>query len=164
MKFIGIDPGLDGAIAILMTGPHHVVASVKDTPTGKDSKRRIYLLGEMRQLLLNWSEYNQDNPVTVFIEKVHSMPKQGVASSFNFGQGYGIWQGLVVALGLPIEYVAPQTWMKEMFRDRPIGKDASRARAQELFPELVDQLNLKKHHGRSDALLIAEYGRRTYGS
>ena len=36
-------------------------------------------------------------------------------------------------------------------------KDESRARALELFPAAVDYLRLKKHHGRADALLIADY-------
>ena len=39
-------------------------------------------------------------------------------------------------------------------------KDASRYKAMQLFPQLADQLNLKKHEGRADALLIAEWRRR----
>ncbi len=164
MNFIGIDPGLTGAIALL---DEEGKAQVWDTPTGRDKKRNIYLPGQMHarlyQVICHAGSPSTFKEAVVYIEKVHSMPKQGVASSFNFGQGYGLWIGLVTALGLPIEYVPPQTWMKEMFKGRPIGKDASRALAQEKWPYLVDQLSLKKHHGRSDALLIAEYGRRTYG-
>jgi hypothetical protein len=32
--------------------------------------------------------------------------------------------------------------------------------ARELFPDAM--LNLKKHHGKAEALLIAEYARRTF--
>jgi hypothetical protein len=41
----------------------------------------------------------------------------------------------------------------------PKGKDTGRLRAQQLFP--TADLKFKKHHGRSDALLIAEYLRRS---
>jgi hypothetical protein len=38
-------------------------------------------------------------------------------------------------------------------------KDAARFKAQALFPQI--ELHLKKHDGRADALLIAEFARRT---
>lgn len=49
---------------------------------------------------------------------------------------------------------------KEMLAGRGKEKDASRLRALELFPHLQEELKLKKHHNRADALLIAEWGRR----
>ncbi len=39
-------------------------------------------------------------------------------------------------------------------------KEASRLRAQQLFPSA--DLRLKKHHGRAEALLLAAYGQPTY--
>jgi len=89
-----------------------------------------------------------------------------VASSFNFGMGYGMWIGIVVGLGLPYELVTPQRWQKEMLAGMQGGKDASCIRAQELFPEADLRLgprSKKLHDGRADALLLAEFGRRTHG-
>jgi crossover junction endodeoxyribonuclease RuvC len=40
------------------------------------------------------------------------------------------------------------------------NKDASRAMAMRLWPGLREQLELKKHDGRAEALLLAEYLRR----
>lgn len=42
-------------------------------------------------------------------------------------------------------------------------KDGSRLVAMRLFPEASDRLHLKKHHGRADALLIAEFLRQQRG-
>jgi hypothetical protein len=39
-------------------------------------------------------------------------------------------------------------------------KDESRLKALQLFPQCADNLKLKKHHGRAEALLMAEYLRR----
>ena len=152
---IGIDPGLDGAIAWLDGDGHYLVW---DTPTAKDGRHRVYLLSEMRALLLN-ATVGVQGTHHVFIEKVHSMPRQGVASSFNFGDGFGSWKGLVAGLALPMTLVTPQRWQKTILDGMQGGKDASIIRALELFP-LAD-LKRKKDHGRADALLIAEYGRRT---
>lgn len=152
--YVGIDPGLDGAIArIWPDGDLHVL----DTPT--------LMVGKKRQLdyarASRWLDPLPHHPYFVCLEKVHSMPKQGVASSFNFGVGFGIWLGIIGALRLRHELVTPQRWKKLMMDGMPKEKDASRQRAQQLFPEA--ELHLKKHHGRADALLLAEYLRRTDG-
>ncbi len=164
MIYLGIDPGLTGAVARIgyvdIVGMRVGRADYKtwDAPTAKDGKHTVLLPVEMRRILL---EAVSGQECVVFLEKVHSMPKQGVSSSFNFGEGYGIWQGLIVGLGLRWEKVTPQRWQKEMLAGMQGGKDASIIKAQELFPQA--ELSRKKDHGRADALLIAEYGRRTYG-
>ncbi len=176
--FIGIDPGLDGAVAALMPtssrpGPKGVgyELGVWDTPTGKTGttkkSKRIYFPAQMVQVLEEiWTETKRfglagDRPI-VFIERVHSMPKQGVASAFNFGYGCGLWEGIVQGLHWPYEFVTPQQWMKLMMTGQLRGKDAGRGRAMELWPDNVSDFELKKYDGRADAALIAEYGRRSW--
>jgi crossover junction endodeoxyribonuclease RuvC len=88
------------------------------------------------------------------------MPKQGVASSFTFGEGFGIWKGIIAAFQLPVELVSPQRWKKTMLADQGKEKDASRFKAMQLFPSVADQLKRVKDDGRAEALLLAEYGRR----
>ena len=157
MIYIGIDPGLSGALAEIFGEGN---AAVHDTPTMVVSgvkEKRVYNTAAMAALL----SPDRGNPeVLVVLESVHSMPKQGVASSFSFGQGLGMWQGIIAALGLPLEMPSPQRWKKEMLADQGKDKDASRFKAIQLFPSLADQLKLVKHDGRAEALLMAEYGRR----
>lgn len=165
----------DGAVAALLPTPEELGSGyslgVWDTPTGKTGttkkSKRIYFPAQMVQRLERiWEDTKHltgDVPL-VFIERVHSMPKQGVASSFNFGMGYGLWQGIVAGLGWPMELVTPQQWMKVMMTGQLKGKDAGRGRAMELWPEAVEQFKRVKDNGRADAALLAEFGRRTYNA
>lgn len=155
MIYIGIDPGQTGAVALIYESGKVTLIDTPIQATNKGGKNKNeYLPRQMADILGNHARCH------VFIEAVHSMPKQGVASSFDFGTGYGIWLGIIAALNLPMTKVTPQKWKKELmagFGD----KDAARIRAQELFPACVSELSRKKDIGRADALLIAEYGRRT---
>jgi hypothetical protein len=56
----------------------------------------------------------------------------------------------------PFEEVSPQKWQKAMGCMTKGDKNVSKAKAQQLFPQL------KITHAIADALLIAEYARRTY--
>ena len=161
MNYVGIDPGLGGAVAILREWEEGLPrAAVWDTPTavvGSGKKvKNVHAPAGMVELLRSVGE------CFVVMENVHSMPKQGVSSSFNFGRGFGTWEGIIAALGLPYELVTPQLWKKVMMEGMGKEKDASRIRAMQLFPELSELLKLKKHHGRADALLIASFGGRLH--
>ena len=85
------------------------------------------------------------------------MPKQGVASTFKFGQSFGFLQGILIAAEIPFELVTPQKWQRYLGCRTKGDKNITKARAQELFPDI------KCTHAVSDALLIAEYGRRVRG-
>jgi hypothetical protein len=155
MIYIGIDPGLGGAVAII----DGLNVDLFDTPTALTGKgtKRDYLIANMTPLLESAAKYQ---PFCV-LEAVHSMPKQGVASSFSFGRGLGIWEGILSAYGIPYAKVAPQTWKKAMLGDMPRdNKDSSRIAATRLFPNASDMLARKKDDGRAESLLMAEYGRR----
>jgi crossover junction endodeoxyribonuclease RuvC len=160
MIYIGIDPGLDGAVGVIGEQAGNGCPRVFDTPTltveGEKTKRR-YNTAAMAQILMS---IDLTKGILVILENVHSMPKQGVASSFSFGQGLGMWQGIVAALGIPLEMPSPQRWKKEIMADQGRDKDAARFKAIQLFPTLATQLSRVKDDGRAEALLMAEYGRR----
>jgi crossover junction endodeoxyribonuclease RuvC len=164
--YLGIDPGLHGALALLPADGE--CAAVKDTPivhvkraTGTRSQ---YAPGDMRavlcELLAKATMANGaggDGPhVLVCIELVHGRPGEGVRSVGTLMRGAGLWEGLCAGLGLPVRLVAPQSWKKHagLLRSK---KGASRVVASTMFPTV--ELGPKSHTGRSDALLIAAYGR-----
>lgn len=92
--------------------------------------------------------------LTAVIEQVNAMPGQGVSSMFNFGLSLGIVEGVLGWRMVPVSFVTPQRWKKQaglIGRD----KDASRTLAIRTFPEMANQLKLKKHNGRADAIFIA---------
>lgn len=158
MIYIGIDPGLNGAVAFLMGNEAYVF----DTPTmeveGEDKVRRKYNTAAMANLLKQYAMPASES--LVVLESVHSMPKQGVASSFTFGEGLGMWKGIIAAYGLPLELPSPQRWKKALLADQGKEKSASRFKAIQLFPALADKLSRVKDDGRAESLLLAEYGRR----
>ena len=89
------------------------------------------------------------------IEKVHSMPGQGVASTFKFGMNYGQWIGILTALQIPYEMITPQKWMKHygsMPKDKNERKYYIKAMAKALYPK-SGRITL----ATSDAILIAHY-------
>ena len=152
MIFIGVDPGLDGALAAVTPDG----AAVWDTPTVRLAKgRRDYLVPEMAALLLPHAGGG-----VVAIERVGARPGQGVTSMFTFGKGFGIWLGLLAALGVPYDLVTPQKWQKAL--GVAGDKGSHRLRASQLFPSLAHELRLASHDGRADALLLAEFMRRQY--
>ena len=77
------------------------------------------------------------------MEQVSAMPGQGVTSMFNFGQSYGILKGICSAMQLPIYFVRPAKW-KKYFNLINSEKDASRARAIEIFPYFSSRLAKKR--------------------
>lgn len=137
---IGIDPGASGAIALIHSG---IIHTVRMTETEAD----------VAEFLCGWHA-PLDGTIFAFLERVHSMPKQGVSSSFKFGASYGFLKGLLTGLKIPFEEVTPQRWQKAMGCMTKGDKNVSKAAAQRLFPQE------KVVHATADAMLIAEYCRR----
>jgi len=156
MIYIGIDPGLNGAIAVIdPDGKLHLEDTPVLLPDPKKGKREYDEAG-MRRCLASWFVIDEAKAV---IEKQQAFPGQGVSSTFRTGMGYGIWRGLLAGLQIPYEIVGPRTWKKEMLKDMDqSSKASSLLKAKQLFP--TADITLKKHDGRAEALLMAEYLRR----
>lgn len=91
------------------------------------------------------------------IEQVASMPKQGLSSTFRFGQGYGAVQMAAIGHGYVTHYVTPPVWKKHFKLSR--DKGVSRGLAMRLFPENAQLFSRVKDDGRAEAALIAQYTR-----
>lgn len=164
MIYVGIDPGKTGAVAVIL--PDRVY--FEDMPTLKVGTKNEYDTNEMAEII--WrirKDVGHCGEPFVMLEKSQAMPpeingrRQGVASSFQVGLGYGIWLGLLSGLGIAYEVAHPATWKRKMLADMPKGKEASILKAKQLFPQVAAScLKRKKDHGRAEALLLAEYGRR----
>ena len=151
MRVLGIDPGAGGALALLNAGKLDIVDMPIAVVNRNRRPKREVDAAQVARIIEDMK------PDLAFLELVGPMPKQGVASTFQFGRSLGILQGVLGALQIPITPIRPQEWRKGA-RVRP-GKDGSRARASELFPHYTELFSLKKHHGRAEAALIAFYGR-----
>ena len=148
MIYVGIDPGKKGGIGYI--SPDGTFAA----PYSGENLRNICYM-------INTSK----SPAICFVEKVHSMPKQGVASTFSFGVGYGYILGVLEAYRIPYQEIPPQSWKRE-YSLLNADKAASVLMCKKLFPTvslLPTEKCRKESDGMAEALLIAEYCRRRYG-
>lgn len=150
-SILGIDPGASGGVALL-SSPMEEVVSSGELRWDKALGTAVWKMPETERDL--WDLLDMLDIDHAYIEAVHSMPGQGVASTFKFGQNYGMLRGFLIALGIPFETVAPHKWQQALGCLTHGDKNISKAKAQELFP------SLKITHATADALLICEYGRR----
>lgn len=148
VRVLGIDPGQSGAIALYDTA-HPALIVVADMPIVGGAVDAV----ELARLIREWV------PDLAVVEAVHSMPKQGVASSFKFGTSYGIALGIVGALHLAHRLVAPTVWKKH-FR-LSADKEQSRALAIRTWPACGTSFSRKKDADRAEAALLARYGADT---
>lgn len=153
MRILGIDPGLDGGLALL--SPDGLLLEVM--PTFGSGQREVDA-AKVAELLRGWS------PTHAMLEKVGSRPGQGVCSMFTFGCGVGVIKGVLGALGISFTEVTPQTWQKTVCKGLAGGdpKDVAVQRARQLWPTRdlrATQRSKVPHQGLVDAALIAEYGR-----
>lgn len=152
MIYIGIDPGLDGGIAVLDEN-----IWVSTLPVVLAGKKRNMDEQQMHNILVPFT--GLDSLVT--IELVSARPGQGVTSMFRFGTGWGFLRGICVGLGLPYQMVRPQEWQKVMMKGQPKGSEY--LVASRLWPGIdwrKSDRAKKPHDGMVDAALIAEYSRR----
>lgn len=148
--WLGIDPGLTGAVAAV--DAHGGISLIEDLPTvtrGSGKVKRELDPAGLAHLL---------RPITdeiglAVVERVGSMPGQGVASVFSLGHSAGVIVGVLGTLGIPVQLVAPATWKKHF----TIGRDKgmSRTVASRLYP--LCNLNRVKDHNLAEALLLARY-------
>ena len=158
MRFIGIDPGKSGAIAIL-DGQGNIV-SISDMPVVGNQVSGTLLCDIVDAAAITADPLEWTVDVMAIVEQVHSMPKQGVASSFDFGKSYGIVLGVLEGARIRTEHVSPQRWKKAMHLTA--DKELCRRRAINVWPNDADLFKRKKDSDRAEAALLAlwfiEYG------
>lgn len=160
--FLGIDPGLGGALATYQKTESGVLIYAEDMPTFEitvnGKKKRQIDLYKLAGLFNN----NFQIADHAFIEDPHALPGQGVTSSFNFGASCGVAQMAVASCGIPMTLVRPAIWKKAL--SLTADKDACRRRASQLFPRYASLFSRSKDDGRAEATLLAYYGSLAHGN
>tara|TARA_R100001443_G_scaffold117265_1_gene140975 strand:+ start:2559 stop:2999 length:441 start_codon:yes stop_codon:yes gene_type:complete len=140
--YIGIDPGKSGGICFLMDDE---IKTFKCPATTHDMAEELILAKDIRKC-------------TAVVERVHSFPGQGVASTFNFGYNYGVWLGILSALHIPYQLCLPRKWMKfygSMPKEKKDRKNHLKQLAQQMYPDHKVTLY------NADAILLANYLKKT---
>lgn len=148
MIYIGIDPGGKGGWTIIH----------EDGKVESHIWNDTLFIQDMRSVQASGKES------CCALEKVGAMPKQGVSSTFKFGEEYGLIQGVLKSLNIPYQTISPQTWKKEFSL---INQDKARSieTAQRLFPEvnfLPTERSKKPSDGMCESALLACYAQRHF--
>ena len=147
--YMGIDPGASGGIAVLdASGAVLECVVMPDTP--------LEILSFLRC-------YDSKRCVCVLEDVGQGMPGQSSSATAKFARHNGHLEMALMALGIKTIKVRPQKWEKTY----ALGKSSAygkaewkrrlKERAQQLFPQLGKKVTLKT----CDALLIAEFCRRS---
>ena len=141
---MGVDPGVNGGIAVLDSrGGVAFVHGLNSSMTEDEALEIAYAAT---------TALHKCGGVECFFEKVHHMTGDGGKGSHTFGYIKGALRGALKARGVFLRDVPPQLWQAKMECLTGGNKNVSKRRAIELFP------GLKVTHAIADALLIALYG------
>lgn len=160
MMVLGIDPGLSGAL-VMTNGASARYWKMPLEVNGKDKEIDYFKFVDLLDNL---------DPVHVFLER--ALPfAMGSKSAFNYGRGFAALEIALKASRLPMTYVEPNKWTKEMhagIKDDLKPKAKSLIAVKRLFGKAVKDWPLgrtgKLDEGAVDALLIAGYGLRKFGA
>lgn len=160
--FCGIDPGVSGSLAFVdSSGSLRGIHPVPLMARGKSGAQvvNVKAVGELHALY---------GTIATALEDVGGRSGEGASSNNKFTKAIGALYGVSEYLNT-VAWVAPQVWKKHFAL---IGKDkeASRAKAIELFPEDADfftpkrKLRTKKQaQDNAEAALIARWYYDTRG-
>jgi crossover junction endodeoxyribonuclease RuvC len=151
MKILAIDPGVKGALAILVTDTNSL--TIHDMPVfgvERNGKAKTEVnVNQLARLVATTI------PDIAIVEKVGARPGQGVSSMFQFGRTVGMIEGVLAAANVPVVYVTPQEWKRVL--KISAFKDESRRLATQTFPAYSDLFARAKDDGRAEAALIAHW-------
>lgn len=140
--FLGVDPGSQGALAIV----DGMGLPVERIRLSKSTDADIH----------HWLETWADRITFATLEYANSRSGQGVSSTFKFGRAYGFLEGMLIAHRIPYELVTPVKWQNVMKCRTGGDKNITKAAAQRLFPRPPTKIV----HEDADSWIIAEFCRR----
>lgn len=149
VKIVGIDPGMKGALAYIDTEGRY---SVFDMPIKPGHHKSDMVDTEMVKDIIESSWGKID---FVIIERPIWLKVNGSTQATNTWFNYGRLTAAFPDWG----EVVPSAWKKEMGLSK--NKRDSREMAMSLFPNVAHQLTRARDDGRAEALLIAEWFRRS---
>jgi len=180
--FLGIDVGLDGAIAAIAPGapmpaifpmPTYTVEVTKKRK-GKTVKVDERRLDESRVLSILEQLRDQATDLYVLIERPQLRPAaagatpcplcgmskgQSLTAQVKFHGQFDVIRGMLLTLKVPFEDIHPATWKADVFHGTSDKTDA-RTKAAQLYPAIASKLTRVKDDGLAEAVLLADYAKR----
>lgn len=158
--FVGVDPGLTGAIGIIDQDSRPIgVIDVRTRQRTKNSaiKREFDARATADQVtdrLVNYVEHQWFGA----IEMPFTIPGGNIMGAASLFQTYGGLMAMMAMMEVDVDTIRPAEWKKGFGLTK--SKDYSIEVARQLWPTV--NLSMKKHHNQAEALLIAEFARLTW--
>ena len=150
---IGIDPGVAGAIA-LVRGTGIVM---HDMPTVEVRGKRLVDVHGLARIISGLGASGLTGSHAV-LEHVQGVQQSGATSAFSFGRSFGVVEGVLAGLGVPMTLVRPQAWTRDLAVSRDKGEH--RRAAMRLWPAHAELFSRVKDDGRADAALLCYWWSR----
>ena len=147
-KFIGIDPGKSGGIALI---------SDKGIEYTKCPKEPADMAIFFEYFMGDTAPAN----VGILIERVWARPTNGSRHAFAYGFNYGLWFGIIARKDIVLHTTLPNAWMQ--YFDCPKGLEYNerkrwlKEKAKELNPK-IKKITL----ATADSILIARYAKEEF--
>lgn len=150
---IGIDPGNEGALALMVDGAPVEYTRMPNTTKG---------VREWLEMAVRFAASCEVSP-WMTVEYQQPMPQKfavNIKGTANMMRSYGQWEVHALYLDIPYHEVTPQAWKKVM------GVTSDKATSIQLCERLFPSIDLilpgcrKKHDGIAEAILLCEYTRR----
>lgn len=146
MIIIGIDCGQTGGVAAI-DGDGQLLMYCR-MPIIQHGKRKLVDTAKLDHFF----KPDHADQLLFCIEQVSAMPSQGSVSGFNFGRAAGAVEGWALSYGVPVQFVTPQKWKKDL--NLSSDKQQSLDRAKLEFGQLKIW-DVKANDGIAEAALIA---------
>ena len=148
-KYIGIDPGASGGIAVI-----DEEGNIKAYKCPKSSEEMSLLF---QMCVGNTPTVN----IKLLMERVWARPTNAVRAAFSYGVNYGQWLGISATHEVQMNTAIPVEWIKWVGCPKALKRDIRKRwlkeKAGELYPD-VNKLTL----ATSDAILITHYAKEEY--
>jgi crossover junction endodeoxyribonuclease RuvC len=153
MMILGIDPGLDGAIAILNESGELV--SIHDMPTLEDGAKGRRAVNPALFASIIYGSH----ATLAYCELVGPRPTDSTTGAFGFGRSRGIIEGVLAAAGIPLAMIAPPVWKRASnIAPGKENKDSARSVAISRWPSQAALFARKGDCDRAEAALIGAAG------
>lgn len=148
--FLGIDPGVSGAFALLSEDMADLeIWLFPDT------------LSELVDIFDDLLEIEGNEIVMCALEEQRAAGFQGASKTFTHGNNYGQWEAALAFMRLPHVVIAPSKWQYAIFdgiKRKDDTKLVSLANATRKFPGA----GIGKNHNKADAVNLALFARKVF--
>ena len=153
---LGIDPGLDGAIAELTEAGE--LLAIHDMPTLEDGAKGRRAVNPA----LFASIIYASRATLAYCELVGPRPTDSTTGAFGFGRARGIIEGTLAAAGIPLAMIAPPVWKRASnIAPGKENKDSARSVAISRWPSKAAFFARKCDCDRAEAALKGARHRTT---